>query len=132
MSQKGRRRLGSLRQESPDAAKGLKEYSPSDREALAALHTLRAWLGGPRTAHSYDQRTLPPDAKSVDAYMRRHRALRAAGIAGVWTRGKILACTAEAWATELPRTPRLAVVAPTPDVDAQLDAELGIRTRRRA
>jgi hypothetical protein len=116
-----------------DAADEQRDRStPSDAEALAALRTIVAWLGvGPAQGVVYTQHSLPPDATSRDAYERRHRALRKAGIAGVWVRGKTHACNADAWATELPRAARhrLAVVAPT--LDAEIDAALGIRTRAR-
>jgi hypothetical protein len=124
------RRPGSLRQESPDAAGEHENDTPSDKEALAALFTLRAWLGGSREPQTYDQWHLPPDVKSADAYKRRHRELRRSRVAGAWVRGKVLACTPEAWATALPRSPRLSVVQPARDVDAELDAALGIKTRQ--
>ena len=131
MSPKSRRRRGSD-QEHRDAASehAHGSTSPSDVEALAALRTLRAWLGFGSTPAVYTQGSLPPDVTSVDAYRRRHRALRAAGVDGVWVRGKTLACTPTAWAADLPRAPRLAVAAPGADLDAALDAALGIRTRR--
>jgi hypothetical protein len=109
--------------------------APSDAEALAALQTLRAWLGGAAApAALYSQTHLPPDAKSVDAYRRRHRALRKARVPGVWTRGKTLACTPEAWATDLTRLKlapsSTAPTIPAIDIDAKLDAALGIRVTR--
>jgi hypothetical protein len=101
---------------------------PSDVELLAALRTIAAWLGiGPTTPTIYTADRLPPDCASRDAYMRQHRVLRRAGVAGAYVRGKLLVCTAEAWATELPQTARktsLTIVQP----DA-LDAALGIRVR---
>lgn len=92
MSPKSRRRRGSD-QEHRDAASERRTNStgPTDVEALAALHTLRAWLGS-ATPSIYTQHALPPDVTSADAYARRHRALRAAGISGVWTRGNPSRC----------------------------------------
>ncbi len=83
--------------------------APTDEAALAALRTLRAWLGASAHATVYDQDHLPPDARSRDAYLRRHRALRRAGVGGAWMRGKVAACTPEAWATDL-AAPPLAIV----------------------
>lgn len=104
---------------------------PTREQALDALCTVIAYAMGRRAEPTvYDQRHLPPDAKSGDAYLRRHRALRAAGVPGVWMRGKVAACTPEAWAHDLPRAPRLAVVEPARDLDTEVAAALGIRARR--
>ncbi|HSY20675.1 MAG TPA: hypothetical protein VK841_01090 [Polyangiaceae bacterium] len=132
MSQIAERRRGSD-QEHRDAVEEHVESStgPSDVELLAALRTVRSWLGLVGAAPLYDQRAghLPPDAKSAGAYKRRHRELRKRGVPGVYVRGKLLVCTREAWATEPPRAPRVTVVRNEAPVDA-LDAALGIRTRR--
>lgn len=114
-----------------DALRGQSHAStgPSDVEALAALRTLRAWMGAASIPAVFTQHDLPPDVTSAAAYLRRHRALRAAGVPGVWMRGKVAATTAEAWSTELPRARRLVVVEPARDIDAELDQALGIRTR---
>jgi len=129
VSTTGRRRLGSLHHESPDAAREQEDPStPSDAEALAALRVLRTWLGVGGSPAVYDQAHLPPDAKSADSYMRRHRELRKAKAPGVWVRGKLLCCTAEGWAANI-TTPKLTLVEPARDVD-ELDRALGIRTKR--
>jgi hypothetical protein len=130
MSPKGRRRRGAD-QAHRDAASEHEDRStaPSDVEALAALRTLRAYFGAGATPALFSQSDLPPDVKSADAYKRRHRELRAAGVEGVWMRGKVMACTPEAWAHELPRAPRLTVVEPAKDLDAEVAAALGIRPR---
>jgi hypothetical protein len=131
MSQKGRRGRGSLHHESPDAAFERDNRStPSDRDVLDALRTVFTWLGARSTPSVYTQYALPPDAKSVDAFKRRHRELRRVGVVGAYTRGKVLACTPEAWATELRRAPRLTVVTdPVTDVGDEIDRALGIRMR---
>jgi hypothetical protein len=47
-------------------------------------------------------------------------------------RGKVAACTAEAWATGLPKASLRAIVAPiAPSAGDAIDAALGIRTRAR-
>ncbi len=105
---------------------------PTREQALDALCTVIAYAMGHRAESAvYDQWHLPPDAKSARAYKTRHRALRAAGIPGAWVRGKTLACSAAAWSHELPRAARLIVVEPVRDIDAELDAALGIKARAR-
>jgi hypothetical protein len=128
---------------------------PTREEAFEAFCTLLAFVGGGHAPATYDQRPghLPPDAKSADSYKRRHRALRKAGVAGCWVRGKLLCCTAEAWASatrKVVRRPPLSVVdrptalddelaafglrrrqvAPATSINDELDAAFGIRTRR--
>jgi len=79
---------------------------PTAEDAFDAFVTLMAFCAADRTAATvYDQRSshLPLDAKSPDAYKRWHRAARSAGIPGVWTRGKLLLATADAWATPVRR-----------------------------
>jgi hypothetical protein len=110
-------------------------HRPTREEAFDAFCTLLEFCAGNGAAlRTYDQRPghLPPDAKSPDAFKRWHRAARRAGLAGVWTRGKVLVATAEAWAT--PLRPRDGRISPPPssDADAQLDAALGIRAVRRS
>ena len=115
--------------------------SPSDDQALEALRTLRAWLGLGAVATApttYTQSSLPPGV-TRRAFLKRHAARVRAGVAG-WTRsghGRVV--TRAAWdvdvAAETAREPhrtrsaRLEVVR---DLDAELDAALGIRTRRAA
>lgn len=133
MTQAGRRRRGPDQGHRDAATHGDGSTAPTDVEALAALRTIAAWLGvGSAPATVYTQHRLPPDVASRDAYERRHRSLRRAGVQGVWTRGKTLACTADAWATELPREsrPKLSIVA-TPSASDAIDAVLGIKTRPR-
>ncbi len=84
------------------------------------------------TSTIYDQCHLPPDAKSADSFKRWHRAARRAGVAGVWTRGKLLLAKREAWETPLERQRAGAKAPALPvDDDAQLDAALGIRAAGR-
>lgn len=133
MKQTSRRRRGSLHHESPDAATEQDNRStppPSREEAFAAFCTVLAYASGLRAEPVvYDQWHLPADAKSEDAYKRRHRELRKVGVVGAWVRGKKLCSTAAAWATEIPRTTRLTIAESSHDVDAELDAALGIKTR---
>ena len=108
--------------------------APTREEAFEAFCTLLAYASGQGAPTVYDQRDghRPADAKSADQFKRRHRQLRKAGIAGVWVRGKLLCCTAEAWASDLPKAkrPRLTVVeTPKASVDDEIDRQLGIRTR---
>ncbi len=109
---------------------------PTAEEAFDAFVTLVAFCVDHRAAAAvYDQRSghLPLDAKSPDAYKRWHRAARSAGIPGVWTRGKLLLATAEAWATPLRRQLIAALAAPlASSEDGPLDAALGIRAVRRS
>jgi hypothetical protein len=109
-------------------------HRPTREEAFDAFCTLLEFCAGHGAAPTtYDQRPghLPPDAKSSDAFKRWHRAARRAGVAGVWTRGKLLVATAEAWATRL-RPSAVGISPLTGDEDAQLDAALGIRAVRRS
>jgi hypothetical protein len=85
----------------------------------------------------YDADRLPPGL-SRDAFLRRHRARVREGIPG-WTRaGKARLVSREAWerdvADETCRPRHVAVPRTVPraanDLDAELDAALGIRTRR--
>lgn len=102
---------------------------PTREQAFEAFLILMAYVTGQRAEPVvYDQRNLPPDTKSADAFKRRHRELRKAGIEGAWVRGKMLCCTAEAWATVLPRQ-RAPVpsTGPMRDIDAEISAALGIR-----
>lgn len=105
---------------------------PTPEEVLDALRTLIAFCvdqsGGVSTI--YDQRPnhLPPDAGSADVFKRWHRAARRAGLPGVWTRGKLLLATAEAWATPLQGRLRAGpATSSANDDDTELDAALGIR-----
>jgi hypothetical protein len=132
VTHKSQRRQGGY-QPSPDAATEHAHCStsPNDAEALAALRTLRAWMAAGVSPSLYDQDRRPPDCRSRDAYLRRHRELRKAGVAGAWARGKTLACTPEAWAHDLPRASKVALVpAPLLDVDSEIAAALGVRARR--
>ncbi len=108
--------------------------APTAEDAFEAFVTLVAFCADHRAAATvYDQRTghLPTDAKSPDAYKRWHRAARRAGIPGVWTRGKLLLATAEAWATPVRRQRLAALPAPpASSEDDALDAALGIRAVR--
>jgi hypothetical protein len=112
------------------------ESGPTAEDAFDAFVTLVAFCADHRAAATvYDQRSghLPLDAKSQDAYKRWHRAARRAGIPGVWTRGKLLLATAEAWATPLRRQRLAALPAPpASSEDGALDAALGIRAVRRS
>ena len=108
---------------------------PSREEAFDAFCLLVAYASGHSAApQTYDQRHLPPDVSSEDSYKRRHRALRAAGIPGAWTRSKTLACTPAAWAAELAkpkRPPKLVIVPPpAPDLAAEAARALGIKWTR--
>lgn len=109
---------------------------PTAEDAFEAFVTLVAFCADRRaTATVYDQRPghLPLDAKSPDAYKRWHRAARRAGTPGVWTRGKLLLATAEAWATSLRRQRLAALPGPSASSeDGALDAALGIRAVRRS
>jgi hypothetical protein len=113
---------------------------PTREEAFDAFCLVIAYAAGQRAdPRIFTQYALPPDARSADAYKRRHRALREGKVPGVWVRGKIMACTPDAWATKVPRRRSARqVVDPARHVDAELDAALGIRTwapsnpRRRA
>jgi len=98
---------------------------------LAALRTMRAWLGIVAAQAIYTQDTRPADCKSRDAFARWHRAARRAGVEGVTVRGKVLSATAVAWATPLPRAAKLALVPAAPEsLSDKFDAALGIRTRK--
>lgn len=102
---------------------------PTREEAFEAFCTLIAYAVGQRAEPPvYHQKNLPPDAKNEGSYKRRHRVLRAADTPGVWVRGKLLCCTAEAWATVLPRFKRPIGSVPGRDIDAEIDAALGIRS----
>jgi hypothetical protein len=108
------------------------DHRPSDVEALAALKTLRTWLGLGESSGSivYTQDRLPPDCESRDTYVRRHRELRKARVLGAWARGKTLACTPEAWATALPPRRRATKPEATPANDVELvAAAFGIRAK---
>jgi hypothetical protein len=114
--------------------------TPSDADALAALATLRAWLGAGASPHVvYDQAHLPPGI-SRDNFLRLHRVRSREGVEGWSRRGKARLVTSEAWARELAaetvrartRTPE-GPPAKHPandarDVDAEIDRVLGIRT----
>lgn len=132
MTRKSRRRRGSD-QEHRDAASEHPHDStarPTREQAFEAFCVLLAFAAGHSASPSvFTQDDLPPDCSSRGAYIARHRQLRAAGVDGVWVRGKTLACTPAAWSHELPRAPRLTVVESTRDIDAELDAALGIRPR---
>jgi len=118
--------------------------TPSDEQALAALRTLWAWLSlTPSAATTYDAERLPPGI-TRDAFLRRHRRRWRAGVEG-WTRvGQARVVTVEAWQRDIneeaatararsTRAPRVRpVVVSTSTIGEQLDAHLGIRTRRRA
>ena len=114
----------------PTKRQPLASREPTCEEAFDAFCIVIAYAVGQRAEpRIFTQYALPPDARSADAYKRRHRALRKAGVQGVWVRGKIMACTPDAWATEVPRRRSAReVVDPARDVDAELDAALGIRT----
>jgi hypothetical protein len=128
--------MSRARQLQPPSRSNLSGSGPTAEDAFDAFVTLVAFCADHRSAASvYDQRSghLPLGAKSSDAYKRWHRAARRAGIPGVWTRGKLLLATAEAWATPLRRA-RLAVLPPPPPSteDGDLDEALGIRAVRRS
>ena len=134
MTAESRRRRGSD-QEHRDAATRRQDSStarPTREQAFEAFCTLLAYAA-PSSDFIYTQLALPPDAKSADAYLRRHRLLRAAGIGGAWMRGKLACCTPEAWATDLSRSnspaPKLEPVA---SVDNEIASALGVRARRSA
>jgi hypothetical protein len=113
----------------------LRTRGPTPEQAFEAFRTLMAFCIEQRGAADsvYDQRPdrLPPDAKSADAYRRWHRTARRAGVPGVWSRGKLLLATPEAWTTSLPREPRSRNVTLPANDDEALDAALGIRAVRR-
>lgn len=118
--------------------------TPTDEQALAALRTLRAWLGLAASAPTtFDAERLPPGI-TRDAFLRRHRRRWRARAEG-WTRvGQARVVTVEAWQHDIDeeaaiararsaRTPRVRpAVIPATTIGEQLDAHLGIRTRRRA
>ena len=113
--------------------------APSDEEALAALATLRAWLGvgaAPSPA-VYDQTHLPPGV-SRDAFLRLHRARTRERVEGWSRRGKARLVTAEAWRVEIERdtsrarTSKTSFRAAPANVHDDLDRALGIRTSRGA
>ncbi|HSY24927.1 MAG TPA: hypothetical protein VK841_22540 [Polyangiaceae bacterium] len=115
------------------SAKLCPEQAPTDQDALYAFRTLIEYCVARRTDPLlYDQRPghLPPDAQSADSYRRWHRAARRAGVPGVWTRGKLLVATPEAWATPLPRRRRPVLVGSASGDDPALDAALGLRAAR--
>ncbi len=66
---------------------------PTDIEVLDALRLLRSYFVAAESSALYSQRDLPPGCASRSAYVRRHRALRAAGVQGVRAIGK----TRRAW-----------------------------------
>ncbi len=102
---------------------------PTDIEVLDALRLLRSYFASAESSALYSQRDLPPGCASRSAYVRRHRALRAAGVPGVRAVGKTLTCSAEAWAHELPR-PRRPAPAVSSDAEtgaSSVAAALGIR-----
>ena len=103
----------------------------TDDEAFEAFRTLLTYVIARAAVPAvFTQRHLPPDAVSAASYMDRHRALRAAGIPGVWTRGKTLACTAQAWATQLPKQKRrVSTPPPGNDVRASMERAWGVTTR---
>lgn len=108
----------------------------------AAIVALADMLLGERAAPvSYDAANLPP-GMTLDAYRRRHRARVHAGTEGWTCVGKARLVTRGAWErdiqaeTEAARSRRAhpqreAPSSPSPanDLDARLDAALGIRTR---
>jgi hypothetical protein len=112
-----------------------------DAQALAALRTLAAWLGigAATTAAVFTQHALPPDVASADAYLRLHRAQVKAGTPG-WSRaGAVRSVTTDAWriyvdeqTTRARRKATTTAPVAANDADDELDAALGIRTRRAA
>lgn len=116
------------------------DRTPSDHEALAALATLRAWLGvgAASSAEVHDQDHLPPGEEGKrDHFLRLHAQRVRDGVRG-WSRlGKRRIVTAQAWEAELERetsrararAPKLALVPTARNVSAELDRALGIRTR---
>ena len=101
------------------------------RAVLALVDALG--LGSSSAPSVYTADALPP-GMTRDAFLRRHRARVRAGVEG-WTRaGQGRVVTREAWQTdaqaETTRTRRTASQDAANDVDAKLDAALGIRTRR--
>ncbi len=112
--------------------------SVSDAEALAALATLRTWLGVGVAPAVYTADALPPDCTSRDAFLRRHRERLKTNAPGWTKRGKTRAVTVEAWRSDVEqethalrtRLPSKLALVPAPrDVSAELDRALGIRTR---
>jgi len=103
----------------------------TDEQAFAMFCGLMAYVIARAAVPAvFTQRNLPPDAASAASYMDRHRALRAAGVAGVWTRGKTLACTPQAWATQLPKRKRhVSTPPPGNDVRASMERAWGVTTR---
>lgn len=136
LSESQARRAGALKRCGDGVVRvgrSVRANGPTREEAFDAFCTLLEFCAGRGTAPvTYDQRPgrLPPDAKSCDAFRRWHRAARRAGLAGVWTRGKLLVATTEAWATPLRTKAARLPPPPSSDDDAQLDAALGIRAAR--
>lgn len=117
------RRLGPVAANSDTTA-----LRPTREQAFEAFCVLLAFSMNSGSAWTlYDQRSghLPPDARSADQFRRWHRAARRAGLPGVWTRGKLLLATADAWATPLATRRSEHVVLKETD-DERLDAALGI------
>jgi hypothetical protein len=91
---------------------------------------------GHTTPSTFDAERLPPGI-TRDAYLRRHRDRVRAGVEG-WSRvGQGRVVTAAAWAADVERETmrarrRSTTVTPVAanDADDELDAALGIRTRR--
>jgi len=113
--------------------------TPSDVDALAALATLRAWLGAGQavTPAVYDQANLPPGV-TRDGFLRLHRARTRERVAGWSRRGKARLVTSEAWSAEIardtssPRRLKTTFQGAPRSADEDLDRALGIRTKRGA
>ncbi len=111
---------------------------PSDADVVAALRVIATVLGiAPSTPDLYTQDRLPSDCGSRDAYLRRHRE-RMKVMATGWTRrGMVRAVTRAAWEADVAhetiasrtRTRKLVALPAPRDVDADLDRQLGIKTR---
>lgn len=107
--------------------------SPTREQAFEAFCVLLAYATEPGAPRVYTQSNLPPDCRSRDAFLRRHRQLRKAGVPGAHMRGKVAACTAEAWSADLPKPrKRLAIVTEAASVESEIDSALGIKFRRAA
>jgi hypothetical protein len=116
------------------------EARPNDERATAIGRAVLALLDaldiGASASTTYSATSLPPGI-SRDSFLRRHGARVREGLEG-WTRtGQSRVVTSEAWAADVERETararrRSTTVAPVPsnDVDDELDAALGIRTRR--
>ena len=86
----------------------------------------------------WTQDSLPPDATSRDAYLRRHRRHMKAGTPGWSCSGQTRSVAVEAWRADVAgetararaRRPAASPAPAANDIHDQLDRAFGIKTRR--